>query len=177
MSKLYNFSDYDKYLSLKINFELWLIIAYFMRPLILKASTIQMGFGAKSKSVSGLKDLVYPHDFGFFLAILATLPVFLVIYAYMKRKPEAPDYIRALWRISGKLLLLTAVLNIVIVFVPSLVGMAYHINLLGWGQLVIAVLITVYLLMSRRVRDTFADFPVETGAGKEVKSEKVRSER
>ncbi|MGB5439736.1 MAG: DUF2919 family protein [Gammaproteobacteria bacterium] len=170
MSKLYNFSDYDKYLSLKINFQLWLIIAYFMRPLILKASTIQMGFGAKSASVSGLKDLVYPHDFGFFLAVLATLPVFLVIFAYMKRKPDAPDYIGTLWRYSGKLLLLTAILNIVIVFVPSLVIMAYHINLLGWGQLVIAACIIVYLLMSRRVKDTFADFPVAGEDGKEVKS-------
>jgi len=35
MSKIYNFSDYDKYFSLKINFELWLIIAWFMRPVIL----------------------------------------------------------------------------------------------------------------------------------------------
>ena len=172
MSKLYNFSDYDKYLSLKINFELWLIIAYFLRPLILKASTIQMGFGAKSASVSGLKDLVYPHDFGFFLAVLATLPVFLVIYAYMKRKPEATEHVRTLWRNSGKLLLLTAVLNIVIVFVPSLVGMAYQINLLGWAQLVIAACILAYLLVSRRVRDTFADFPVAGEEGKEARRKK-----
>ena len=172
MSKVYDFSDYDKYLSLKINIDLWLIIAYFMKPLILKASTIQMGFGAKSASVSGLKDLVYPHDFGFFLALLSTLPVFLLIFAYMKRKPEAPGYIRTLWHNSGKLLLLTAILNIVIVFVPSLVSMAYQINLLDWGQLAIAACIIVYLLTSRRVKDTFADFPVATEADKAVKIKK-----
>ena len=166
MSKIYNFTDYDKYLSLKINFELWLIIAYFLRPLILKISTIQMGRGAKSDSVSGLKDLVYPGDFGFFLAILATLPVFLVIFAYMKRKPEAPDYIRTLWRHSGKLLVLTAVLNVVVVFVPFILNMAYRINLMGWGQLVIAACIIAYLVTSRRVKDTFADFPVDTGDDK-----------
>jgi Protein of unknown function (DUF2919) len=164
MSKIYNFSDYDKYLSLKINFELWLIIAYFLRPVILKISTIQMGRGAKSDSVSGLKDLVYPDDFGFFLAFVTIIPVVLVIFAYMKRKPDAPDYIRTLWRNCGKLLLLAATLNVVVVFVPFLFDLAYRINLLGWGQVAIAAYIIFYLMTSRRVRDTFADFPAETEA-------------
>jgi len=164
MSKIYNFSDYDKYLSLKINFELWLIIAYFLRPVILKISTIQMGRGTKSASVSGLKDLVYPNDFGFFLAFLTIIPVVLVIFAYMKRKPDAPDYIRTLWRNCGKLLLLAAALNVVVVFVPFLLDLAYRINLLGWGQLAIAAYIIFYLMTSRRVRDTFADFPADTEA-------------
>ena len=164
MSKIYNFSDYDKYLSLKINFELWLIIAYFLRPVILKISTIQMGRGAKSDSVSGLKDLVYPDDFGFFLAFVTIIPVVLVIFAYMKRKPDAPDYIRTLWRNCGKLLLLAAALNVVVVFVPFLFDMAYRINLIGWGQVAIAAYIIFYLMTSRRVRDTFADFPADTEA-------------
>jgi hypothetical protein len=172
MSKIYNFNDYDKYLSLKINFELWLIIAYFLRPVILKISTIQMGRGAKSDSVSGLKDLVYPDDFGFFLAFLTMIPVVLVIFAYMKRKPDAPDYIRTLWRNCGKLLLLTAVLNVVIVFVPFLFDLAYRINLIGWGQVAIAAYIIFYLLTTRRVRDTFADFPVDTEADGGKKSKK-----
>lgn len=175
MSKIYDFTDYDKYLSLKINFELWLIIAYFLRPLILEISSFQMGRGAKSSSVSGLKDLVYPDDFGLFLAFLTTIPVFLVIFAYMKRKPEAQDYIRTLWRHGGKLLVLTAVLNVLIVFAPFILNMAHRINPMGWGQLVIAACIIVYLATSRRVKDTFADFPVDTEADKgksEVRSEK-----
>ena len=46
MHKVYSFSDYDKHMSLKVDFNLWLVIAYFLRPFILKVSTIQMGFGA-----------------------------------------------------------------------------------------------------------------------------------
>lgn len=164
MSKIYNFSDYDKYFSLKINFELWLIIAWFMRPVILLISTKQMGRGPKSDSVSGLKDLVYPDDFGFFLSFVTIIPVVLVIFAYVKRKPDAPDYIRTLWRNCGKLLLLAAALNVVVVFVPFLLDMAYRINLLGWGQLAIAAYIIFYLMTSHRVRDTFADFPADTEA-------------
>ena len=164
MSKIYNFNDYDKYFALRINLELWLIIAWFMRPVILLISTKQMGRGPKSDSVGGLKDLVYPDDFGFFLAFVTIIPVVLVIFAYMKRKPDAPDYIRTLWRNCGKLLLLAAALNVVVVFVPFLIDLTYRINLLGWGQLAIAAYIIFYLMTSRRVRDTFADFPADTEA-------------
>ncbi|MBT8422318.1 MAG: DUF2919 domain-containing protein [Gammaproteobacteria bacterium] len=166
MSKVYNFSDYDKHLSLKFNFWIWLIIAYFLRPLILKVSTIQLGFGAKSGSVAGLKKLAYPEDFGFFLAILTTIPVLLVIFTLMKRKPDAPDYVRTLWRNGGRLLAFAALLNILVVFVPLFIGTTEGVNPFGWAQLAVAACSLTYLLASRRVRDTFADFPQSDGPGK-----------
>ena len=70
--------------------------------------------------------------------------------------------------------MLAALLNIVIVLMPYLASTAYRVNLMGWGQVAIAVYIIFYLLTSRRVRDTFADFPADTEAddGKEVRSKK-----
>jgi len=159
MSKLYSFNDYDKYMSLKPEFELWLIIVYFLRPFIMKISTIQMGFGAKSDSVSGLKDLVYPNDFGFFIAFLATIPVLLLIMVYMKRKPGASGWVRKIWHKGKQLLLATAVFNMVIIFIPFLMDLTHKINMLGWGQLAIAAYIVFYLYTTQRVKDTFADFP------------------
>ena len=159
MSKLYSFSDYDKYMSLKLDLEVWLIIAYFLRPFIMKISTIQMGRGAKSGSVSGLKDLVYPNDFGFFIAFLATIPVLLLVFAYAKRKPGASGLVRKIWHKGRTLLIVTAVLNLIIIFVPFLVDLTYRINMLGWVQLAIAVYIIFYLYTTQRVKDTFADFP------------------
>ena len=159
MSKLYSFSDYDKYMSLKPGLEVWLIIAYFLRPFILKISTIQMGRGAKSGSVSGLKDLVYPNDFGFFIAFLATIPVLILVFAYAKRKPGASGLVRKIWHKGRMLLIVTAVLNLIIIFVPFLVDLTYRINMLGWVQLAIAVYIIFYLYATQRVKDTFADFP------------------
>jgi hypothetical protein len=159
MSKLYSFNDYDKYMSLKLDFELWLIIVYFLRPFIMKVSTIQMGRGAKSDSVSGLKDLVYPNDFGFFIAFLATIPVLLLIMVYMKRKPGASGWVRKIWHKGKQLLLATAVLNMVIIFIPFLMDLTHKINMLGWGQLAIAAYIVFYLYTTQRVKDTFADFP------------------
>lgn len=159
MSKLYSFNDYDKYMSLKLDFELWLIIVYFLRPFIMQVSTIQMGRGAKSDSVSGLKELVYPNDFVFFLAFLATIPVLLLIMAYMKRKPGASGWIRNIWHKGKQLLLATAVLNMIIIFIPFLMDLTHKINMLGWGQLAIAAYIVFYLYTTQRVTDTFADFP------------------
>lgn len=159
MSKVYSFSDYDKYMSLKPDFEMWLIIVYFLRPYIMKISTIQMGRGAKSDSVSGLKDLVYPNDFGFFVAFLATIPVLLLLFAYMKRKPGAAAWVRKVWQNGRALLIITAVLNVIIIFVPFLLDLTHSINMLGWGQLAIALYILFYLYTTQRVTDTFADFP------------------
>ena len=159
MSKLYSFNDYDKYMSLKLDFELWLIIVYFLRPFIMKVSTIQMGRGAKSDSVSGLKDLVYPNDFGFFLAFLATIPVLLLIVVYLKRKPGASGWVRKIWHKGKQLLLATAVFNMIIIFIPFLMDLTHKINMLGWGQLAIAAYIVFYLYTTQRVKDTFADFP------------------
>ena len=159
MSKLYTFSDYDKYMSLKPNFEMWLIMVYFLRPFIMKISTIQMGRGARSDSVSGLKDMVYPNDFGFFIAFLATVPVIMLLVAYMKRKPGAPGWVQKLWHSGRALLVVTAVLNVIIIFVPFLLDLTHKINLLGWGQLAIALYIIFYLYTTQRVKDTFADFP------------------
>ena len=70
MSRVYPFSAYDKYMSLKLDSNMWLIMVYFLHPFILKLSTIQMGRGVKSGSVSGLKDLVYPNDFDSFSPLL-----------------------------------------------------------------------------------------------------------
>jgi len=106
-----------------------------------------------------LKDLVYPNDFGFFIAFLATIPVLLLIMVYIKRKPGAPGWVRKIWHKGKQLLLATAVLNMIIIFIPFLMDLTHKINMLGWGQLAIAAYIIFYLYTTQRVKDTFADFP------------------
>jgi Protein of unknown function (DUF2919) len=162
MSRVYPFSAYDKYVSLKLDSNMWLIIVYFLRPFILKVSTIQMGRGGvKSDSVSGLKNLFYPDDFGFFLAFIATIPVLILVFAYAKRKPGASEFVQTLWRNGRNLLVAAAVMNIVVIFIPFLANIAHSINVYGWTQLAVAIAIIAYLYSSKRVTDTFADFPKE----------------
>ena len=164
MSKVYPFTAYDKHMSLKLDSNMWLIMVYFLRPFIMKISTIQMGRGAKSDSVSGLKDLVYPNDFGFFLAFIATMPVLILIFAYAKRKPGASELIQSIWRNGRNLLVVAAAVNIVVIFIPFFIHLTHSINVYGWGQLAVAIGVIVYLYRSNRVSDTFADFPKESEA-------------
>jgi hypothetical protein len=169
MSRVYSFSAYDKYMSLKLDSNMWLVIAYFLHPYILKISTIQMGRGGvKTDSVKGLKNLIYPDDFGFFLAFIASIPVLVLMLAYAKRKPDAAQWVRTIWRNGRNLLATAAVLSIIVVFVPFLTALSHSIPVYGWGQLVVAAGILYYLYSSKRVADTFADFPAdsETESGK-----------
>lgn len=163
MSNVYSFRDYDKYLSLKPPAEFWLTVAFFLRPLVLKFSTIQLGRGgSKTKDVSLLYDIAYPDGFSFYLAVLSALPVVLLLIAFAKRKPDASELMRKLWRNGITLLVVTAILNIVVVFLPVVLGKAHTVHMYGWIQLGVIALILGYLFKSQRLRDTFADYPVES---------------
>jgi membrane associated rhomboid family serine protease len=161
MSNVYSFKDYDKHLCLKPPAEFWLTVAFFLRPFILKMSSFQMGRGgSKTKDVSLLYDIAYPDNFSFFLAVLSTLPIVLLLIAFAKRKPDASDLMQKLWRNGVTLLVVAAILNILVVFLSIVLGKAHSVHLFGWIQLGIIVLIFAYLFKSQRLRDTFADYPV-----------------
>ncbi len=88
-----------------------------------------------------------------------TLKVFPVIIAFVKRKPNASDSIKKLWRNGANFLTVAAVLNAVILFVPYTRGSVYHITTIGWVQLAIVIGIIIFLKTSQRVKDIFTDFP------------------
>jgi hypothetical protein len=161
MSRVYSFKEYDQYLALKPGMGFWLIALFFLRPYLLKLSTFQRGRGARTAAVSRLYELVYPDDFGFFLAIVATIPSLLLFFALAKRKPGASELVRRIWRNGVMLLLIAAVLNIIVIFIPIFIGRVHGIHILDIVQLVVAALILVYIFRSLRLKDTFADFPAE----------------
>ncbi|MGB5338908.1 MAG: DUF2919 family protein [Gammaproteobacteria bacterium] len=162
MSKVYGFSDYDKHLSLKFSAELWLVILYFLRPYILMVSGIRMGRGSSGvEGAWGLKEMVYPDDFSLFIGVAATIPVLFVLFAWIKRKPGASDLVRKIWRNGVKILLVSAVLNVLILFIPLLLGIHQKLTTGGWVQLGVSLVVVWFLFSNRRVKDTFADFPAE----------------
>jgi hypothetical protein len=160
MLKEYSYNDYDKYLCLKAGFGLWLVVSFLLRPYILLVSSFRMGPGGSGlKGVGGLKDLVYPDDLSLILGILATIPVLIFLYAWIRREPGAPDLVRKAWR-HGKLLLVASVLlGMVAVFVPVWTGFVHKIQAAGWSQVSLSVIAVWYLQFSDRVNDTFRDFP------------------
>ncbi len=162
MSKLYDFTEYDKYLCLKPSAELWLVMLYLLRPFIILLVTRMLSHVAPGvKDVENLRYLLYPDDLSLLVALLAAVPVLIFLYGLSKRKPGAGVLVRRLWKNGANLLAAAAILNVPIVFAPLLTGSLTRIHLLGWVQAGLAIVITGYLYSSRRVRDTFADFPVE----------------
>ena len=164
MSKVYSFKDYDKYLSLKAGIGLWLVVIYLMKPYLLLVSAAGIGKGRSGSGgvgVEGFKNMVYPDNLVLMAAIMATLPTLLFIYAWGRRRPGASEMVQKVWQHGALLLMVGAGLDILVVFAPFVTQDAHHIQIAGWIQLVISVLIVVYLLFSPRVKDVLADFPEE----------------
>lgn len=156
MSKVYNFNEYDKHMCLKLSVEVWLVILYLLRPLLVLVASL------RTKQSTGTRELIYADDFSFTLGILATIPVIILLIGWAKRKPDAGRFVRAIWRNGVRLLSTAAVLNIIIVIVPVVMGTISRPHMSGWIQIALSILILVYLYTSQRVKDTFADFPVES---------------
>jgi len=163
MSGVYAFSQYDKNLCLKVSPGLWFVILYLLRPFLVWFASLGLGGGAQG--VERLRYMIYPDNFSLVLAMLATIPVMIFIYAWSKRSPGAKPLARKLWSNGKSLLTIAAVLNIIVVFVPLLTKVVHSIAAASWLQLGIPVLIIGYLNLSQRVTDTFADFPEEKQAG------------
>jgi len=157
MSKVYSYKDYDKYLCLKAGPGLWLVVLYLLHPYILLLSALR----SRQREGAGLKNLVYPDDFSLTLAILATIPALCFIYAWIKRNPGGGDTVKYIWRNGAMVLSLTALLNVAIVFVPLLLDFKHNIHIIGWAQIAASVAVILYVQLSPRVKDAFADFPVE----------------
>ena len=158
----YSISDYDANTSLKVSSELWLVMIYFLHPFLLMISTIQMGRGAKNSNVNLLKEAMYPDDFSLFIAIIAALPAIIVIFTAFKKKPEASDLIKKLWRNGANFLTVAAIISMTTLIKPLMQSNLNHMTMLDlthWIQLVIAISILIFLHTSQRVKDTFADFP------------------
>lgn len=157
MSRVYSFKDYDKNLSLKVGLGLWMVVLYLLHPYILLLSALR----PHQPDVAGLKNMVYPENFSLTLAILATLPALCLIYAWTRRNPGASNVVQYIWRHGSMVLTVTALLNIATVFVPLFLDFKHKTHMVGWMQLAISVMVIVYVQLSQRVKDTFADFPGE----------------
>ncbi len=159
MKKKYNIPDFDKYLCLKLNSALWLVLLFLLRSyLILIASIVNR------RDPMALINLIYEDRLPMSLSAFASIPSLLVVYAWVKRKPGAANPVRWIWNHGSLLLSGSALLNCFVVFLPVFMGLTHEISIIAWVQFAIAVLIIIYLFTSQRVKDTFADFPDESTA-------------
>jgi len=154
----YDLDDYDSNHTLKPGTFLALIAIYSSRyilygPLSLLAGKKGRGSPGAEMDLSFLK-LESPME------LIMCVPSILVIYAMMRRKPEAPQRVRAIWK-NGRWLLLAAT-------ALHLGFLLFNVFVAGRPIVTITIIsgfidlyIIHYLFRSTRVRDVFSMFPEE----------------
>lgn len=152
----YPLSAYDGHFCLKPGLLLWLVIAFLARAYVVTL----VSFTRRAGSRMELIDLVYSHRATLALAALAALPAVACVYAYVRRRPGAHPRDRALWHAGRWLLLASALVNLAVVAMP----VAQHLaQVEGWRllEMLVSAWVLIYLAISRRVRQTFAEYPEE----------------
>lgn len=154
MAEHYPISSYDKYLCLKPDVTMWLILLFLLKPYLVLVLSI-----TNLKDKSGLINMVYPDHLAMSLGALASVPVTLIIYAWSKRKPGASPFVRSIWAKGRSLLIISAVLNAGVIFIPLWVEKWRTLSNAEWVHFGIAILIAFMVYTTPYIRDCFNDFP------------------
>lgn len=145
---------YDEHLVLKIPPLLWMAMLFLVRHAILILLSYLPRTG---DAMIYLRDLVDP------IFLLADLPAALVLFSAVRRKPEAPDWMRALWQ-KGRTLLAGSALLYLVLLAGSLTASARPPLSILSEALILSVFLNLtvlaYLGRSPLVRDVFAEFPI-----------------
>ncbi len=157
MAENYPLERYDKYLCLRMNETLWLILLFLLRPYLITIMSL-----VNRTDRTGLINMVYSDKMILWWAFLAGVPAIFVFYAWSRKRPGASSFVRKVWRRGRPLLAVSAIFNVAIVFAPLLMG--HRMSTAGWTQLVISIGIVVTLYSSSYIRDCFSDFPKEEDA-------------
>jgi len=159
MARVYGFSAYDGNLTLKVSPTLWLAVIFLLRPYVIMVLSF-----ANRRDPMALLEMFYADRQPMVVASIAALPVILFLVAYMKRsKAENVSWAKRLWHRGRELLMVSAVLNVFVVFFPYLVDPHHKMTLVGVTQLLITLFVVLFLARSKRVKDTFADYPKPPG--------------
>lgn len=147
--------NYDDYLCLRPPLLLWIAVLYLSRAITLP---IVMGLGYFVGVDHDAINLL--QGFWTIETLFPSLIAATMLYAMVRRLPSASTVVRWIWAHGRILLTASAVMDLVLLVLHGLQRDALVDQ--AAPSLVAAILnlyFVLYILMARRVRDTFADFP------------------
>lgn len=153
--RLYSIEHFDRHLSLKPPLALMLCWLFLCRDLLFAV----IGAASSMKGRGMDLGLLAAHEHRVFFAagLVLALPVF---GAYVHRAPDAGGAVRWLWTNGPLLLAASALVQTVPALLEVLNGgpwrAPFHSS--PW-MLIMSAAVAGYVLCSKRVRDTFSDFP------------------
>jgi hypothetical protein len=154
MQKKYDITDYDANLCLRVSPLMWVSMLFLFRAYLIGLLSV-VNFNDRM----ALINMLYSNHWQLSLGALAGIPVLVVLYAWRGRKPEASVRTQWIWRNGRSFLVTSAALNIVALFLPILTGISRHMDGIGQAQVALCGAVLVFLFISKRVPDTFSDFP------------------
>jgi hypothetical protein len=155
-AQAYPDSCYDDQMCLKPPSLLWIAALYLSRTISLPvAMGIAHYAGVDSRALTSVRAL-WSLD-----ALIPSLLAITVLYALCRRVPTASSTVRWIWTRGRLLLAVAAVLDIALLLIPIVrQGALDDSSVLSLIAAVFDGYFLLYVLIARRVRDVFAEFPV-----------------
>ena len=154
MQKKYDITEYDEYLCLRVSPVMWIATLFLFRAYLIALLSV-VNFNDRLVLIN----MFYSNHMQLSLGALAGIPVFVVLYAWKNRKPGASMRARWIWRNGRSFLAASAILNIMVIFLPILTGISHSVDGVEQAQIALCVAVLIFLFVSKRVSDTFSDFP------------------
>jgi hypothetical protein len=157
MRRAYDPSNYDDYFCLKPPVLLWIALLYLSRAALLP---LFLGLGSFIGLSPDLKTLLQG-----MLSVQAIVPSLFgatVLFAFFRRVPSASPSVRWIWKHGRLLLGIAAVADCVLNISLAPLWHGELNDSVPWGAVLAAlydVYFLAYILIARRVCDTFAQFP------------------
>jgi hypothetical protein len=150
----YRASQFDDDLCLKPPLLLWLAVIYLARGVVLPIG-IGLGHfaGVDEKAFGSLRSLWSAE------ALVPALLALPVLYALLRRAPGASRATRWLWRHGRIFLALSAGLDAGLSLHQAAASPLGDQPILALGAASVDLYFLAFILIARRVRDTFSDFP------------------
>jgi hypothetical protein len=153
--KSYSESSYDNYLCLKPPLLLWLAVLYLCRAVTLPAA---MGIGTFAGVNADAIALF--HGLWNMQTLLPSLIALCVLYALCRRVPNASVPVRWIWANGRILLAVSAGMDLAL----SLISLIRHGEIDDQAMMSLLAAAAdayflLYILLARRVRDAFSEFP------------------
>ena len=142
---------YDNNLALRVTFLLWLIFFWSCHHVLLLALA---AFSKDGEVFHMAKEYAYSWPL-----LISDLPGVIVLLVCLRRTPEAGAKLRWLWHQGTKFLVVGLAISTAAMFQSHQQEITDLENYYCWIT-VVNVAIIAYLLISRRAREIFADFPV-----------------
>ena len=146
----YTPDDFNEYMVLKVPFFLALSMIWLARHLVIPFCLAIIAQTSGANAASGIVDQTT------WLLAISSLPALTVLLAWGKRLPQSGNFVRWIWRHASAILVFSVLLDLLLyyVMIPKLFDGFTPATLLS------DIYVLVYLVVSKRTRHVFSDFPV-----------------